>query len=55
MNKVNPPIKKYIDSTNNEESFILIKKDVQLVSSIVSYEDPYQELYKYMIEESDYA
>ncbi len=53
MKTITPPIKTEKTEDHNNPSIVFVKQNVQLVSSIISYEDPYVSLYEYMIEESD--
>lgn len=53
MKTITPPIKFKEEQKSSDSSIVVVKQDVQLISSIVSYEDPYQSLYEFMIEEID--
>lgn len=42
------------DNIDELNSIAIIKNDLCLVSSVVSYDDPYETIYQYMIEENSY-
>lgn len=57
MKTITPPVKNENDNnivfeSDHKQNFIVVKEDLCLVSSIVSYEDPYQNLHEYMIEDN---
>lgn len=57
MKTITPPIetttdKNIVFESDHKTNFVVVKEDLCLVSSIVSYEDPYQTLYDYMIEDN---
>lgn len=57
MKTFTPPTENNSDNnisfeSDHKSNFIVVKEDLCLVSSIVSYEDPYQNLHQYMIEDN---
>lgn len=54
MKKQTPTKNKYnyFYSDHTDHEILFVKEDLCLVSSVVSYEDPYESIYQYMIEET---